>query len=484
MTPPDAADTIAAISTPLGEAGIGIVRLSGPRAYTIARRLFRPHKPRQPWRSHRLSLGHIVDPTGAIIDEVLLACMGAPHTYTREDVVEINCHSGYGVLRRILDLTLAHGARLARPGEFTLRAFLSGRLDLTQAEAVLEVISARTEAHVLVAAEHLHGRLGRRLRQVRQDLLDIAARVEAALDFPEEAGELYPASIQADIKVQTDSLKSLADTYEAGRLLREGLLVVIAGRPNVGKSSLLNRLLDMERAIVTEIPGTTRDLVEECITLGGVVVRFSDTAGLRPAQDRVEELGIERTRERLRQADLVLYLVDHGAPLASEDEAALAELAERRGLLVINKIDLAPEFSEVGLMSLTTWPLIKISARTGEGIQALKNEIVAQALGGGLKVQGQMITQARHHQHLGQCLVYLGQAKELLVNPENEPKQSLGGNLRSQAGAWEREKKSEPSWELVALELAAAIRELGEITGEEVGEAILDRIFGQFCLGK
>ncbi len=332
MTSPDAADTIAAISTPLGEAGIGIVRLSGPIAYTIARYLFRPHQPRQPWRSHRLYLGHIVDPAGEIIDEVLLAFMRAPHTYTREDVVEINCHSGYGVLRRILDLALAHGARLARPGEFTLRAFLSGRLDLTQAEAVLEVISARTATHVQVAAEHLHGSLGRRLRQVRQDLLDILARVEAALDFPEEAGELSPDSIQAGIEAHTTSLKSLADTYEAGRLLKEGLLVVIAGRPNVGKSSLLNRLLDMERAIVSEIPGTTRDLVEECITLGGVVVRFSDTAGLRPAQDRVEELGIERTRERLRQADLVLYLVDYNAPLAPGDEGALAEMVARRGL--------------------------------------------------------------------------------------------------------------------------------------------------------
>ena len=196
-----------------------------------------------------------------------------------------------------------------------------------------------------VAAAHLQGRLGARLRQVRQELLDIAARVEAALDFPEEAGELAPDAIQAALAVQMDSLQALADTYEAGRLLKEGLLVVIAGRPNVGKSSLLNRLLDMERAIVTEIPGTTRDLVEECITLGGVVVRFSDTAGLRPAQDRVEELGIARTRERLRQADLVLYLVDHGAPLAPEDEAALAELAGSRGLVVINKIDLAPELA-------------------------------------------------------------------------------------------------------------------------------------------
>jgi len=302
------------------------------------------------------------------------------------------------------------------------------------------------------------------LGQARQDLLDVLARLEAALDFPEEAGELSPADIEAGLEVQIDSLQSLADTYEAGRLLREGLLVVIAGRPNVGKSSLLNCLLDMERAIVTEIPGTTRDLVEECLTLGGVVVRFSDTAGLRPAQDRVEELGIERTRERMRQADLVLYLVDSNARLSSEDEQALVELAGRRGLVVINKIDLTAELVEADLSRLTSWPIIKISARTGEGIGALKEEVTAQALGGGLKVQGQMITQARHHQHLGHCLVYLGQARQLLG--------PYGKNAH------------EPSWELVALELAAAIRELGEITGEEVGEAILDRIFGQFCLGK
>jgi len=458
MTSHEAADTIAAISTPMGEAGIGIVRLSGPRAFAIARRLFRPHRPRPAWQSHRLYLGHIVDPQGDIIDEVMVTLMRAPYTYTREDVVEINCHSGYGVLRRVLDLALAAGARLARPGEFTLRAYLSGRLDLTQAEAVLEVIRARTETHLQVAAAHLQGGLGRRLARMRQDLLDLGARVEAALDFPEEAGELPPASVQEGLDLQLRTLNTLADSYEAGRLLREGLLAVIAGRPNVGKSSLLNRLLNMERAIVTEIPGTTRDLVEESITLGGAVVRFSDTAGLRPAQDRVEELGIERTRERLGQADMVLYLVDASAPLASEDGAALAELAGQPGLLVVNKLDLPQCVSDAELSGLSAWPLAKISAKTGQGIEALKEKIVAQTLGGGLKVQGEVVTQARHHEHLRQCLAYLGQARGLL-----SPK---------------------TPWELVALELAAAIRELGEVTGEEVGEAILDRIFGQFCLGK
>jgi tRNA modification GTPase len=460
MNPPEAADTLAAISTPVGEAGIGIVRLSGPLACAIAHRLFRPHRPRPNYKSHRLYLGHIVGPQGDIVDEVMVTFMRAPHTYTREDVVEINCHSGYGVLRRILALALAAGARLARPGEFTLRAFLAGRLDLTQAEAVLEVIRARTETHLQVAAAHLQGGLGRRLGQVRQDLLDLLARVEAALDFPEEAGELPPASIQSGLGGQLASLQALADSYEAGRLLREGLLVVIAGRPNVGKSSLLNRLLDMERAIVTEIPGTTRDLVEESVTLGGVVVRFSDTAGLRPAQDRVEELGIARTRERLRQADLVLYLVDASAPAAPEDAAALAELAGQPGLAVLNKMDLESRLSDAEVSRCTPWPLAKISAKTGQGLEALRQEIVALALGGGLKVAGEVVTQARHHEHLRQCLAFLDQSQALLAAEVN------------------------PSWELVALELAAAIHELGEITGEEVGEAILDRIFGQFCLGK
>ncbi len=460
MSPYDAADTIAAISTPIGEAGIGIVRLSGPAAQTIARRLFRPHRPHPAWQSHRLYLGHLVDPQGEIIDEVLLSFMRAPHTYTREDVVEINCHSGYGVLRRILDLALVQGARLARPGEFTLRAFLSGRLDLTQAEAVLEVIHSRTETNLKVAAAHLHGALGHRIGQVRQDLLDLLARVEAALDFPEEAGELPTAPIRAGLEAQAGALEALDATYEAGRLLKEGLLAVIAGRPNVGKSSLLNRLLDLERAIVTEIPGTTRDLIEESITLGGVVVRFSDTAGLRPAQDRVEELGIARTRERLRQADLVLYLVEAGSPLTAEDDAALAALAGRPGLLVLNKIDLVPDLPDAAFPQFEAWPRLAISAKTGQGLAALNQAIVDQALGGGLKVQGEMITQARHHRHLAQGLDCLGRARELLDGGQETP------------------------WELVALELAAAIRELGEITGEEVGEAILDRIFGQFCLGK
>ncbi len=458
MTDSIPADTIAAISTPMGEAGIGIVRLSGPLAEPVARRLFRPRQPRSRWRSHRLYLGHIVDPEGATVDEVLLTLMRAPHTYTREDVVEINCHSGYGVLRRILELALAQGVRLARPGEFTLRAFLAGRLDLTQAEAVLEVIRARTATSLKVAADHLEGALGRGLRQVRQNLLDLLARVEAALDFPEEAAETPPGALAAGLEGQMQTLARLAATYQEGRLLREGLLVVIAGRPNVGKSSLLNCLLNLDRAIVTEIPGTTRDLIEESITLGGVAVRLSDTAGLRPARDRLEALGIERTRERLSQADLILYLLDGSEPLGPGDRTALADLAGRRGLAVINKTDLPAALAAADLTAATQFPIVKTSALTGQGIDALKQEILNLALGGGLKVVSEVVTQARHYQHLVSCLDYLQGAAALLAG--------------------------EPPWELVALELKEAIRELGEITGEEVGDAVLDRIFDQFCLGK
>jgi tRNA modification GTPase len=458
MTPPESADTIAALSTPLGEAGIGIVRLSGPQAESIARRIFRPHQPRPTWRSHQLYLGHIVDFQGEIIDEVLLTLMRAPRTYTRQDVVEINCHSGYGVLKRILELTLAQGARLARPGEFTLRAFLSGRLDLTQAEAVLEVIKARSQAGLKVAAAHLTGGLGRRLRQVREALLDLLARVEAALDFPEEAAELSAAALQAELTPQSQSLKALINSYQEGRLLQEGLLVVIAGRPNVGKSSLLNCLLNLDRAIVTDIAGTTRDLIEETITLGGVPVRLSDTAGLRPARDKVEELGIARTKERLGQADLVLYLVDGSEPLAAADQEALTDLAGQPGLAVINKIDLPIQLAEAPLWEATAFPIVKISALTGQGIEDLKQGIVDLALGGGLKGEGEIITQARHHQHLQNALAFLEQAQALL-GPA-------------------------PAWELVALELKEAVQQLGEITGEEVGDAVLDRIFAEFCLGK
>lgn len=443
----------------MGEAGIGIVRLSGPAAEAIARRMFLPHRPLPRWRSHQLYLGHILDSQGRIIDEVLVTLMRSPRSYTREDVVEINCHSGYLVLKRILEETLVQGARLAHPGEFTLRAFLSGRLDLTQAEAVLEVIQARTETALRVAASHLRGTLGGRVGEIRKQLLDILARVEAALDFPEEAQELSPEALRPALAGPLHLLRALCDTYREGRLLKEGLVVVIAGRPNVGKSSLLNRLLAADRAIVTEIPGTTRDVIEEGVNIQGIPVRLTDTAGLRQAaSDRVEELGMARTRERLEAADIILFLVDGSQPLPEGDRRTLEELKHRPGLAVINKMDLPSRLPEGELKQVTAFPLIKISALTGQGLGELRAAIVDLALAGGVRPQGEIITRARHYQHLAASLEHLSAAQDLL-------------NI-------------EPPWELVAEELRAAMHALGEITGEEVGEDILERIFAEFCIGK
>lgn len=459
MTWPETGDTIAAISTPPGEAGIGIVRLSGPEALAIARRLFRPRRPPPELKSRHLYLGHLLNRQGEVLDEVLLVYMQAPHTYTREDVVEIHCHSGYAVLRAILAEVLAQGARLARPGEFTLRAFLSGRLDLSQAEAVLEVVQAKTEAALRVATAHLTGGLGRRLKGVREALLTLLARVEAALDFPEEAEELPGSALLAELSGPAREVAELRQTYRQGRFLREGVRVVLAGRPNVGKSSLLNRLLQADRAIVTDIPGTTRDVIEETFNLGGVPLRLCDTAGLRAARDRVEELGVARSREQLAQADLILYLVDGSAPLDPEDLRVLSDLADRPVLVVVNKRDLPLALDLEELARRCPRPQVEISALTGEGLDRLEQAVLDLVLGGGVRTEGETVTQARHHELLERTEEALLRARELL-------------------------KEAFPSYELVAVELQEALRALGEITGEEVGEAVLDQIFSRFCIGK
>lgn len=438
--------------------GIGVVRLSGPNAEAIARRRFRPRRPRARLESHRLYLGHFLDSQGQAIDEVLLTVMRAPRSYTREDVVEIHCHSGPQVLKEILAGVLQEGARLARPGEFTLRAFLSGRLSLSQAEAVLEVIEAKSTAALRVAQEHLAGGLGRRLAAAQQALLGVVAQVEAALDFPEEAEELDPEELAAKLAPVAADLACLAATYREGRLLKEGVRVVLAGRPNVGKSSLLNRLLEEERAIVTDIPGTTRDIIEEAVTWQGILVRLTDTAGLRDAGDRVEELGIARTEERLASADFILYLVDHSRPLSTEDPKRLAELRGRPGLVVVNKIDLPGGLEEEELAQLSPFPLARLSALTGEGVEELKARIVGAVLEGGVPATGEVITQARHHEHLRAAVASLEAALGHLKGP--------------------------PAWELLAEELRSAREELGRLTGETVADDLLEEIFSRFCIGK
>ena len=453
-------DTIAAISTPPGQAGIGIVRLSGPQAQAIAARLFRPNTPHNlPYPTHRLILGHIISPDdGHVVDEVLLSSMRAPHSYTREDVVEINCHSGYAVLQHILHLTLEQGARLANPGEFTLRAFLSGRLDLTQAEAVLEIIQARSDTGLKVAAAHLAGGLGQKITRLRESLLDLLARVEADLDFGEELPELKYPELILSLQALEAEIAVLCQSYAQGRLLREGLQVVLAGRPNVGKSSLLNQLLQTDRALVTDIPGTTRDVIAENLVIQGLPICLLDTAGLRQAHNKVEELGIERTEHHLTQADLVLFIVDATEPWHPEDTSRMAALAEQPALLVLNKCDLPPRLTETSVSATWPHPVLKISALTGSGLPALKEAIFQAAMGNTRPLTPQIVTQARHNQHLERCREYLNQALELM-----------------EAG--------HPP-ELLALEMQAGVQELGAILGLEIGEDVLDRIFSRFCLGK
>jgi tRNA modification GTPase len=459
MTWPGAGDTIAAMATPPGEGGIGIVRLSGPEAEPLARRLFRPRRPLASWQSHRLYLGHIHDSRGSVLDEVLLTLMRAPHSYTREDVVEIHCHSGFAVLKAILGEVLALGARLARPGEFTLRAFLNGRLDLAQAEAVLEVIQARSEASLKVAQAHLAGGLGRRLGELRAALLGVLAQLEAALDFPEEAVELSPGALKGAVRGPLEDLAQLLASYRQGRLLKEGVKVVLAGRPNVGKSSLLNRLLAADRAIVTDIPGTTRDVIEETVSLGGLALCLADTAGLREPLDLAEELGVARSREQMSQADLILYLVDGSASLSPEDSQVLGELADRPVLIVLNKIDLPPQLHPEDSRRDSPHPVAAISALTGQGLADLEKAILDLVLAGGVHTEGEMVTQARHAELLARAGEALRRGLALLA-------------------------QLEPPWELVALEVKEALTALGEITGEEVGEAVLDHIFSEFCIGK
>jgi tRNA modification GTPase len=335
-------DTIAAISTPPGEGGIGIVRMSGPQAVQIGLSLFRFASAINKPQSHRLYYGHIVDAEGSAVDEVLVSFMFSPHTYTREDVVEINCHGGIMPLARTLELLLAAGARLADPGEFTQRAFMNGRIDLAQAEAVIHIIRAKTEAAMGMGLSQLQGRLSGRVRDIRQRLLGVLAHIEASIDYPEhqDVEELARETLAGEVESALGQVKALLATADKGRILREGLRTAIVGRPNVGKSSLLNSLLREQRAIVTAIPGTTRDVIEETVNIGGVSLIIIDTAGIRRTADEVEKIGVARSKEVLRTADLVLLVLDASQGLTDEDKEIMAAAGSKPLIIIANKEDL------------------------------------------------------------------------------------------------------------------------------------------------
>ncbi|MDM7998447.1 MAG: tRNA uridine-5-carboxymethylaminomethyl(34) synthesis GTPase MnmE [Dehalococcoidia bacterium] len=442
-------DTIAAISTPLGEGGIGIVRISGPGALAVTKAIFRGKL-----ADRQLSYGKITDPeTGEHVDEVLVSYMAAPRTYTREDVVEINCHGGPLPLRRVLQLALRHGARLARPGEFTLRAFLNGRIDLAQAESVLDVIRARTDASLRIAVQGLDGRLSSAVKDLRTSLLSALAYLTARIDFPED--EIPPQDVAGPLNEALRSVRRLIATADAGMVYRCGVKTAIVGRPNVGKSSLLNRLLREDRAIVTPIPGTTRDTIEEVANIGGVPFVLVDTAGIVHSKDLAESLGVERSQRAVAQADLVLLMIDVSQPIADADREIAALTVGKATLVVANKSDLPRQAHPTELGR----PVVHTSALTGEGLDRLEDEMLKLALGGAVVVSdAPMVSNPRHKDALERAARSLDQALQ---------------DLR--AGMPD---------DFITIHLTASLSALGEITGETVQEHLLDTIFANFCIGK
>lgn len=435
-------DTIAAVSTPPGEGAVALIRISGPDARAILGRIFHPKIP----APRRASHGRIIE-NGAIVDHVLVTVFQAPASYTGEDMVEIGCHGGILLAAHILEIVLRSGARAAGPGEFTQRAFLNGKLDLTQAEAVMDLISAKTPLAMRAAAEQLQGRLGEEVAAIRADILETVAHLEAWIDFPEEG--IDPATgniLQEKISSCTSRIERLLSTAEGGRVLREGVKVAIVGRPNVGKSSLLNQLLGMERAIVSPVPGTTRDTIEESACLQGILFRLTDTAGLRETGDPVEREGVGRALRIIEQADLVLHILDASTAF-NEPEL------RKREILVANKCDLLPADAEFPAN------VVRVSAKSGEGFPELVEAMIRETCG--------------QHLSSGQSLAAVNARHKTLL-------ESAAASLRAAAvlvGA------AEPP-ELPAIELRSALDCVGQIIGTADTEEILSEIFGRFCIGK
>lgn len=459
-------DTIAAISTPLGEGGIGIVRLSGKNAVAIASTIFTSPRGKSPHEleSFRLTYGHIIDPSsGEKIDEVLLSVMRAPHSYTREDVVEINCHGGMIALRRVLELALTCGARLAEPGEFTKRAFLNGRIDLSQAEAVIDLIRAKTDASRKIALGQLQGKLSEAITSLRDRIADVCVRIESHIDFPEEEIEMDTREeLTQTLSDIHRNMEHLSETYEEGRFFRDGLSMAIVGKPNVGKSSLLNALLQQDRAIVTEIPGTTRDVIEEYVNLKGLPLRIMDTAGIREGKDLAEREGVKRSLRSIQHADLVIALFDGSAPLEESDRDVLEKVRDKHCIFVLNKADLPRAIDRQAFSSMIAQPaplVLEISARRGDGLAELKDAIFHACLRNWREARdGVIVTNLRHKNAIHAAAVSIQNAIESIN--EDRP------------------------IEITALELRDALDRLGEIVGAVTSEDILHRIFSEFCIGK
>lgn len=457
-------DTIAAVATAAGPAGIGIIRLSGPSSLAVARLLFRPKKDVASFQSHRLYLGAFVDPsTGNALDEVLISFMRGPRSYTGEDVVEINSHSGYFLLSKLLQVVLDQGVRLARPGEFTFRAFLNGRIDLTRAEAVVDLINARSDRGLHVASCQIQGAFGDEIAALRKGAVDVLARVEAEIDFPDEEAWASSRGELAE-RMENDVVRpalALLERQSRNRIWVDGVRAVLVGRVNAGKSSLFNRLLREEKAIVTPVPGTTRDAIESTLSVIGLPVTLTDTAGIRRGRDEVEKIGIHVTEQKAADADLLLVVIDQSRAL-NEDDLTVLELARNRpALAVVNKIDLSPGLDGAALLSaLTGLPVVRVSALTGEGVEDLMQAIAQRVLNDeGDAVASRMAFRARYGKALADSALCFSRGRDILL-------------------------QGMAPMEILAIEIRAGLDALGEITGETTSEEVLDSIFSRFCLGK
>ncbi|MDR3239853.1 MAG: tRNA uridine-5-carboxymethylaminomethyl(34) synthesis GTPase MnmE [Clostridiales bacterium] len=452
-------DTIAAISTPLGTGGIGIVRVSGPEAFSIAEAVFQPRNSRS-IRSHTIRYGRILDGQ-ALADEVLVSFMRAPWTYTTQDVTEINCHGGIAAVRKVLSLVIQAGARLADPGEFTRRAFLNGRLDLSQAEAVMEIIYSKTERARQCAIRHLSGSLSNHVSAIREKILSLQARMEVAIDYPEYEDETLDACEKTRIlsEIAAD-LRKLIASFERGRVFTQGIAAVIVGRPNVGKSSLLNALLHEDRAIVTDIPGTTRDVLTETIELSGVPLRMMDTAGIREPADALEKIGVEKSLECAGAADVILWVLDGSKKFLAEDRRVWQQIRDKKVIGIVNKSDLPARLSIEQLrLECVNTPFLSLSAKEMNGFETLAETLEQMFLGGEIQAdEEETVTNLRH------------------MNALEDTHKSILNALRGLA--------SGVTDDLLSLDLTEAYISLGEILGLDVNDDLIEKIFSGFCIGK
>ena len=456
-------DTITSISTPMGEGAIGIVRLSGPQAIEIGDILYKGKKKLSEVETHTINYGHIIDPeTNETVEEVMVSVLRAPKTFTREDIIEINCHGGILTINRILELTMTYGARMAEPGEYTKRAFLNGRIDLSQAEAVMDFIRSKTDRASKVAMNQIEGRLSDLIKKQRQSILEILAQVEVNIDYPEydDVEDATTDFLLEQSKRIKEEINRLLETGAQGKIMREGLSTVIVGRPNVGKSSMLNNLIQDNKAIVTEVAGTTRDVLEEYVNVRGVPLRLVDTAGIRDTEDIVEKIGVERSRKALNEADLILFVLNNNEPLTEDDQTLFEVIKNEDVIVIINKTDLEKRLDVSELREMIgDMPLIQTSMLKQEGIDELEIQIKDLFFGG--EVQNQDMTYVSNSRHIS----LLKQARQSIQDAIDAAESGI-------------------PMDMVQIDLTRTWEILGEIIGESASDELIDQLFSQFCLGK